>query len=98
MFCVCSNILLICVILYLVDKLFEKILYIVCLSCIEIPLPCTECCCKFMRENNEQKKKFLYGLNHLKARREDVVDDKTSCSHTASRIYENVEKGLKLNK
>jgi hypothetical protein len=44
-----------------------------------------------------RKKKFLYGLNHLKARREDV-DDKTSCSHTASRIYKNVEKGLKLNK
>jgi vacuolar-type H+-ATPase subunit D/Vma8 len=51
-----------------------------------------------MRENKEQKKKFLYGLNLLKDRREDVVDEKTSCCHTASRIYENVEKGLKLNK
>jgi hypothetical protein len=50
-----------------------------------------------VRENNEQKK-FLYGLNYLKDRRENVVDDKTSCSHTASRIYENVEKGLKLDK
>jgi hypothetical protein len=45
-----------------------------------------------------KRKSFFYGLNHLKDRREDVVDDKTSCSHTASRIYENVEKGLKLNK
>jgi hypothetical protein len=51
-----------------------------------------------MRDNNEQKKIFLYGLNHLKDRREDGVDDKTSCSYTASRIYENVEKELKLTK
>ena len=75
----------------------EERLYIVSLSCREIPLPCTECCCKFRGENIEHKKKFLYGLNHLKDRREDV-DDNTSCSHTASRISENVAKGLTLNK
>jgi hypothetical protein len=40
---------------------------------------------------------FVWVKHHLKDRREDV-DDKMSCSHTASRIYENVEKGLKLNK
>jgi len=61
LFCDCSNILLIHVLLNFVDKLFEERLYIMSLSCREIPLPCTGCCCKFMRENNEQKKSFCVG-------------------------------------